>query len=205
MSYFYLSQFHFFLQDKKANLIIHAKVDDVMEGVMKGLGLKLVDYDEQFYLSQTIPFPDEKDYHVLRGERSVDSRYSSLNHQNEKPKKREEVYIKKEEYSLENKNDLSSTFETSELANENEIKDVEKSEIDLSCNSRSGTTISSVPTENIENSINSQVPAEERTAITPTQNLVEPINIGNKVDRKHFLQEDVESQVVLKKVKVGST
>ena len=174
-----------------------------MEGVLKGLGLKLVDFDEQFYLSQTIPFPDEKDYHVLRGERSTDSRYRSLN-QNEKLNKREKFYIKKEEYSLENKNDLSSTFETSELTNENEIKDGEKSETNLSSNSRSGTTISSTPTENIENSINSQMPAEERTVITPIQNL-EPMNMGNKVDRKHLLQEDIENQVVLKKVKVGST
>ena len=174
-----------------------------MEGVLKGLGLKLVDFDEQFYLSQTIPFPDEKDYHVLRGERSTDSRYPSLNHQNEKPNKGEKFDIKKEEYSLENKNDLSSTFETSELTNENEIKDGEKSETNLSSNSRSGTTISSTPTENIENSINSQMPAEERTVITPIQNL-EPMNMGNKVDRKHLLQEDIENQVVLKKVKVGS-
>ena len=175
-----------------------------MEGVLKGLGLKLADYDEQFYLSQTIPFPDEKDYHVLRGERSTDSRYPSLNHQNEKPNKEEKFDIKKEEYSLENKNDLSSTFETSELTNESKIKDGEKSETNLSSNSRSGTTISSTPTENIENSINSQMPAEERTVITPIQNL-EPMNMGNKVDRKHLLQEDIENQVVLKKVKVGST
>ena len=174
-----------------------------MEGVMKGLGLQLVDYDEQFYLSQTIPFPDEKNYHVLRGERSTDSRYPLLNHQNEKPNKREEFYIKKEEYSVENKNDLSSTFETSELKNDDKVKDGEKKEIDLSSNSRSGTTISPTPTENIENSINSQMPAEGKTAITPIQNW-EPVNIGNKVDRKHLLQEDIENQVVLKKVKVSS-
>ena len=48
------------------------------------------------------------------------------------------------------------------------------------------------------------MPAEERTVITPIQNL-EPINMGNKVDRKHLLQEDIENHVVLKKVKFGST
>ena len=47
-------------QDKKANLLIHSYVDDVMVGVMKGLGLEIPEFNKELYLSITTKFPDEK-------------------------------------------------------------------------------------------------------------------------------------------------
>jgi len=46
--------------DKKADILIHSYVDDVMVGVMKGLGLEIPEYNKELYLSITTRFPDEK-------------------------------------------------------------------------------------------------------------------------------------------------
>ena len=50
----------FQFQGKKASFLIYSYVDDVMVGVMRGLGLEIPEYNKELYVSITMKFPDKK-------------------------------------------------------------------------------------------------------------------------------------------------
>ena len=60
-------------QDKKAALVIHGYVDDIMEKLLEGLGLLIPKYDTKTFLSQVSIFGKQK-----VEDQKVESKYGVL-------------------------------------------------------------------------------------------------------------------------------
>ncbi|XP_047139351.1 NAD-dependent protein deacylase sirtuin-6 isoform X1 [Hydra vulgaris] len=71
--------------DKKASLLIHSYVDDVMQGVMKGLGLDIPEYNINLYLGIVTYFPDDN-ISKIKNQNSNESKEKPIVYATEKVK-----------------------------------------------------------------------------------------------------------------------
>lgn len=115
--------------DKKADVLIHAYVDDVMERVMKGLGLSIPAFQPEFYLSSVIMLPDDQlkikkvDVSEVKAEDKCASKQGRLGHDNDESKHTEDEksnVIKDDNVNSENSNVKSVTDQLG-VTNSNEI------------------------------------------------------------------------------------
>jgi len=148
--------------DKKANISIRAYVDDVMMGVLKGLGLNLPKYNPELYLSTTTLYPED----VKKADDDVKK--------NDNEQIKHELYVDEElaiDYSKEIKTELII-----ESQDNNEVKSDDKTEL---IESQDNSEVKSDNKTNNETFFQRHDSIEDSNAVQHTKELNSDVDLTN--------------------------